>query len=54
MLRKGGLNPDVDATTILAGDVPSQLQALVSGSIQGAALSPPAVIVARDRFKMNV
>jgi ABC-type nitrate/sulfonate/bicarbonate transport system substrate-binding protein len=54
MLRKGGLNPDIDATTILAGDVPSQLQALVSGSIQGAALSPPAVIVARDKFKMNV
>ena len=54
MLRKGGLNPDVDATTILAGDVPSQLQALASNAIQAAALSPPIVIVARDRFKMNV
>lgn len=54
MLRKGGLNPDLDATTILAGDVPSQLQALASNAIQAAALSPPIVIVARDRFKMNV
>jgi len=54
MLRKGGLNPDVDATTILAGDVPTQLQALVSNTIQAAALSPPPLIVARDRFKMNV
>jgi len=25
MLRKGGLNPDTDATTIVAGDVPTQL-----------------------------
>ena len=54
MLRKGGVNPDAEVTTILAGDVPTQLQALVSNSIQAAALSPPAVIVARDRFKMNV
>ena len=54
MLRKGGLNPDVDATTILAGDVPAQLQALASNAIQAAALSPPIVIVARDRFKMNL
>lgn len=54
MLRKGGLNPDVDSTTILAGDVPAQLQALASNAIQAAALSPPVVIVARDRFKMNV
>jgi NitT/TauT family transport system substrate-binding protein len=54
MLRKAGLNPDVDTTTILAGDVPSQLQALASNAIQAAALSPPIVIVARDRFKMNV
>jgi NitT/TauT family transport system substrate-binding protein len=54
MLRKGGLNPDADATTIVAGDVPAQLQSLASNAIQAAALSPPIVIVARDRFKMNV
>jgi NitT/TauT family transport system substrate-binding protein len=54
MLRKGGINPDSDVTTILAGDVPTQLQSLASNAIQAAALSPPIVIVARDRFKMNV
>lgn len=54
MLRKGGINPDVEVTTVLAGDVPTQLRAMVSNSIQAAALSPPAVIVARDRFKMNI
>ena len=54
MLRKGGLNPDTDVTTIVAGDVPIQLQSLASNAIQAAALSPPIVIVARDRFKMNV
>ena len=54
MLRKGGLNPDIDVTTIVAGDAPAQLQSLASNAIQAAALSPPTVIVARDRFKMNV
>ena len=54
MLRKGGLNPGADVTTIVAGDVPTQLQSLASNAIQAAALSPPIVIVARDRFKMNV
>ncbi|MBI4525033.1 MAG: ABC transporter substrate-binding protein [Deltaproteobacteria bacterium] len=54
MLRKGGVDPDTEVTTILAGDVPTQLQALASNSIQAAALSPPTVIVARDRFKMNI
>ena len=54
MLRQGGLNPDTDVTTIVAGDVPIQLQSLASNAIQAAALSPPIVIVARDRFKMNV
>ena len=54
MLRKGGLNPNVDVTIIVAGDVPTQLQGLASNTIQGAALSPPPLIVARDRFKMNV
>jgi ABC-type nitrate/sulfonate/bicarbonate transport system substrate-binding protein len=39
ILRKGGVNPDTEVTTILAGDVPTQLQALVSNSIQAAALS---------------
>jgi len=54
LLKKGGLNPDTDVTTIVAGDTPSQLQALTSNSIQAAALSLPFVIVARDKFKMNL
>jgi len=54
MLRKGGLDPDKDITVIVAGDVPTQLQSLVSGAIQAAALSPPTNILARDKFKMNI
>ncbi len=54
LLRKGGLDPEKDITVIVAGDVPAQLQALVSGAIQVAALSPPTVITARDKFKMRI
>ena len=54
MLRRGGIDPDKDITVMLAGDVPTQLKALVSGSIQVGFLSPPSVIIARDKFKMNV
>jgi len=54
LLRKAGLNPDKDLTVVLGGDVPTQLQALVNGSIQVAILSPPTVIVARDKYKMNI
>jgi NitT/TauT family transport system substrate-binding protein len=54
ILRKGGLDPEKDVTVIVAGDVPAQLQSLVSGAIQSAALSPPTVIVARDKFKMRI
>jgi len=38
----------------VGGDVPAQLQSLVSGVIDVAALSPPTVILARDRFHMNI
>jgi NitT/TauT family transport system substrate-binding protein len=54
MLRRAGLDPDKDVTVVLAGDVPTQLQALVAGSIQIGILSPPSVILARDKYKMNV
>jgi NitT/TauT family transport system substrate-binding protein len=54
MLRRAGLNPDKDVTVVLGGDVPTQLQALVNGSIQVGILSPPMIIVARDKYKMNV
>jgi ABC-type nitrate/sulfonate/bicarbonate transport system substrate-binding protein len=54
LLQKAGLNPDQDITVIIGGDVPAQLQSLVSGTIQLAALSPPTVIVARDKFKLKI
>jgi ABC-type nitrate/sulfonate/bicarbonate transport system substrate-binding protein len=53
MLRKLGVNPDT-VTVIQVGDVPTQLQALVQGSIDIALLSPPTVIRARDQYKMNL
>ncbi len=54
MLRRAGLNPDKDLTVVLGGDVPTQLQGLVNGSIQVGILSPPFVIIARDKYKMNI
>jgi NitT/TauT family transport system substrate-binding protein len=54
MLRKGGLKPEKDVTVVLAGDTQTQFQSLVSGAIHMAILSPPTVILARDKFKLNV
>jgi NitT/TauT family transport system substrate-binding protein len=54
MLRKGGLNPEKDVTVILAGDTQTQFHSLASGAIHMAILSPPTVILARDKFKLNV
>ncbi len=54
LLRKGGLDPEKDVTVVVAGDVPAQLQSLLAGVIQVAALSPPTVILARDKFKMRI
>jgi ABC-type nitrate/sulfonate/bicarbonate transport system substrate-binding protein len=54
MLRKGGLDPDKDVTVMAAGDVPAQLQSLLSGVMQAAALSPPTVILARDKYKLKI
>ncbi|HEY1234570.1 MAG TPA: ABC transporter substrate-binding protein [Candidatus Binatia bacterium] len=54
LIRKGGLDPDRDLTVVVGGDVPAQLQSLISGAIDVAALSPPTVILARDKFHMNI
>jgi NitT/TauT family transport system substrate-binding protein len=54
MLRRGGLNPEEEITVILAGDPATQLQAIVNGAIHIAVLSPPTVILARDKFKLNI
>ena len=53
-LRNAGLDPDKDITVLIGGDVPAQLQSLISGVIQLAALSPPTVILARDKFKLRI
>jgi NitT/TauT family transport system substrate-binding protein len=54
MLRKGGIEPTKEITSIVSGDVPSQLQAQLSGPVHITVLSPPTVFVARDRYKLNV
>ncbi len=54
MLRKGGLDPEKEVTVTIVGDIPTQLQALAAGSIQIGIFSPPTVILARDKYKMNL
>ena len=54
LIRKGGVDPDKELTVVVGGDVPAQLQSLISGAIDVAALSPPTVILARDKFYMNI
>jgi ABC-type nitrate/sulfonate/bicarbonate transport system substrate-binding protein len=54
MLAIHGVDSDKELTFVQVGDESAQLQALVSNSIQVAALTPPYVFLARDKFKMNV
>jgi NitT/TauT family transport system substrate-binding protein len=54
LLSNGGLDPVKDVATVVIGGAPALLQALMAGSIQVTALSPPTIIVARDKFKVNV
>jgi NitT/TauT family transport system substrate-binding protein len=54
MLRKGGIDPTKEITSIVSGDVPAQLQAQISGPVHITVLSPPTVFVARDRYKLNL
>jgi len=54
LLQKAGLDTDKDITMVIGGDVPAQLQSLVSGTIHLAALSPPTIILARDKFKLRI
>jgi NitT/TauT family transport system substrate-binding protein len=53
LIRKGGVD-EKDITVVVGGDVPAQLQSLVGRTIDAAALSPPTVILARDKHHMNV
>jgi ABC-type nitrate/sulfonate/bicarbonate transport system substrate-binding protein len=54
MLTLGGLDPDKDLTTIAGGEESRHLQGLVANTVQVAAISPPWVLLARDKYKMNV
>ena len=54
LFQKAGLHPDKDITVVIGGDVPAQLQSLLAGVIHVAALSPPTVILARDKFKLRI
>lgn len=54
LLSAGGLDPARDVSTVVIGGAPALLQALLAGSIQTTALSPPTIVVARDKFKVNV
>src|SRR2546430_103995 len=54
LLVAGGLDPAKDVSTVVIGVAPALLQALLAGSIQVTALSPPTIIVARDKFKVNI
>jgi ABC-type nitrate/sulfonate/bicarbonate transport system substrate-binding protein len=51
MLSLGGLDPDKDLTTIAGGEESRHLQGLVSNTVQVAAISPPWVLLARDKYK---
>jgi ABC-type nitrate/sulfonate/bicarbonate transport system substrate-binding protein len=54
LLAMGGLDPAKDLSTVVIGGAPALLQALVAGSVQVTALSPPTIIVGRDKFKLNI
>ena len=54
MLAIHGVDSDKELTFVQVGDESAQLQAMVSNTIQVAALTPPYVFLARDKFKMNI
>jgi NitT/TauT family transport system substrate-binding protein len=54
LLASGGIDPAKDISAVVIGGAPALLQALLAGSIQVTALSPPTIIVARDKFKLNI
>jgi len=54
MISLGGLDPDKDLTTIAGGEESRHLQSMISNTVQVAAISPPWVLLGRDKYKMNV
>ena len=54
MLALGGLNADKELTAIQVGEESVLLQALMTNSIQVAAISPPYAQIAKDKFNMKI
>jgi ABC-type nitrate/sulfonate/bicarbonate transport system substrate-binding protein len=54
LLALGGLNADKELTSIQIGEEAQLLQALVSNSIQVAAISAPWAQIGRDKFNMRI
>jgi len=54
MIALHGLNADKEMTAIQIGEESVLLQALSSGAIQVAAISPPYAQIAREKFKMKI
>jgi ABC-type nitrate/sulfonate/bicarbonate transport system substrate-binding protein len=54
LLALGGLNADKELTAIQIGEEAQLLQALVSNSIQVAAISAPWAQIGRDKFNMKI
>lgn len=54
LISLGGLDPDKEIITVAGGDESRHLQAMVSGAIQVAAISPPWAFLARDKYKLNI
>lgn len=54
LLAAAGIDPAKDVSTVVIGGAPALLQSLLAGSIQVTALSPPTIVLARDKFKVNI
>jgi len=54
LIALGGLDPEKDITAIQVGEEARQLQALATNAIQVSAISPPWVLIGRDKFQMNI
>lgn len=54
LLALGGLNADKELTAVQIGEEAQLLQALVSNSIQVAAISAPWAQIGRDKFHMRI
>ncbi len=54
MLALGGLNADKELTAIQVGEESVLLQALMTNSIQVAAISPPYAQIAKENFNMKI